>query len=170
MSAAHYTDPELQAVYDYLAPAGKQRAVSAEAIAAHEGLDLTAELAAVRRRRPLPRPRPLPPRRRPDSRALQDRVAGILRARAPRMRASALRAQAAAWADLRMWPHETEAWIEALGSDGAATAAACRRLGIGLPAMDIVLDGQSAARRLRGGETATAVHARAAALGIALPG
>ncbi|MFE2094950.1 hypothetical protein [Streptomyces sp. NPDC059460] len=107
--------------------------------------------------------------RRGSRRTLQDHAYGVLRARAPRMRAAVLRAQAAAWAELRMWPHETEAWIHALGADGAPVAAACLRLGIGLAAMDIVLDGQSTSRRLRGGETPTSVQARAAALGIPLP-
>ncbi|MEW2434394.1 hypothetical protein AB0952_09460 [Streptomyces caniferus] len=169
MSPARYTDPELQAIYDYLAPAEQPRAASAEAIAAREGLDLGAELASVRRH-PVPAPRPARTGRRHNLRALQDHIYGVLRARAPRMRPSVLRAQAAAWAELRMWPHETEAWIKALGAEGAATAAACRRLHIALPALDIVLDGQTTARRLRGGETPTAVHARAAALGITLPG
>ncbi|MFJ8677334.1 hypothetical protein [Streptomyces sp. NPDC093589] len=172
MSNARYTDPELQALYDYLAPTEQPRAVSAEAIAAREGLNLAAELAALRRR-------PASPARQlrqvrtgayRGQRALQDHVFSLLRARATRVRPAVLRAQAASWAELRIWPHEAEAWIAALGADGAANASACLRVGIGLPAMDIVLDGQSIARRLRGGETPTAVHARAAALGIILPG
>ncbi|MFE7332454.1 hypothetical protein ACFU8W_47970 [Streptomyces sp. NPDC057565] len=153
MSPASFNDPELQAIYTYLAPGGstgRQAAANAEAIAACEGLDLGADLSAARRRAP----EPTCSVRRSSRRTLQDHAYGILRA------------QAAAWADLRMWRHETEAWIHALGADGAPVAAACLRLGIGLMVMDIVLDGQSTSRRLRGGDTPTSVQARAAALGI----
>ncbi|MEJ8653727.1 hypothetical protein WKI65_38195 [Streptomyces sp. MS1.AVA.3] len=170
MPPARFTDPELQALYDYLAPAQRTRtagAASAEAIAAREGLNLTTELAALRRPAPA---RPAHTPRHQTRPAQHSHVLALLRAHAPRMRATTLQTKAAAWAQLRMCPHETGAWIKALGVDGAATAAACRRLGIGLPAMDITLDGQTAARRLRGGETPTAIHARAATLGITLPG
>ncbi|MGW3660332.1 hypothetical protein ACWD6R_33900 [Streptomyces sp. NPDC005151] len=134
MPAARFNDPELQAIYDYFAPVEEPSAASTETLAAREGLDLAADLAAVRRRMPSPS-RPTHPGRRTDRRSLQDHIFGILRARAPRMRAVVVRAQAAAWADLRMWPHETEAWIRALGADGATIAAACRRLDIGLAAV-----------------------------------
>ncbi|MCX4826018.1 hypothetical protein OG883_40810 [Streptomyces sp. NBC_01142] len=100
---------------------------------------------------------------------MQDHILRALRAGSPRTRTSVLRAQAAAWARLGTWPQETEAWIRALGADGTGLAATCRRLGVGLAAMDIMLDGQYASRRLRGGESVTAVQARAAALGITLP-
>ncbi|MEU4038538.1 hypothetical protein [Streptomyces collinus] len=51
MTRPRFTDPALQAAYDYLAPADTGApANTAEAIAAREGLNLAADLAAVRRR------------------------------------------------------------------------------------------------------------------------
>ncbi|MFF8729530.1 hypothetical protein ACF073_24000 [Streptomyces sp. NPDC015171] len=51
MTRARFTDPELQAIYVFLAPADTGAPTdTAEAIAAREGLDLAADLAAARRR------------------------------------------------------------------------------------------------------------------------
>ncbi|KUN75565.1 hypothetical protein [Streptomyces griseoruber] len=67
-----------------------------------------------------------------------------------------------------LWPAETEAWIRAVGVDGAAIARDCRTAGIALSAMNVLLDGMRVKHRLRGGEPAFAVLARAASSGRCL--
>jgi hypothetical protein len=61
-----------------------------------------------------------------------------------------------------------DAWMAAVGVDGAAIAQACLQAGIALSAMDVVLDGVRVRQRLRGGESAPAVLARAAGCGRTL--
>lgn len=67
-----------------------------------------------------------------------------------------------------LWPEEMQAWIAALGVDGAAVARDCRTAGIALSAMTLVLDGMRVKHRLRGGESAFSVLARAADCGRSL--
>ncbi|MGW6958785.1 hypothetical protein [Streptomyces chartreusis] len=173
MPDARFTDPDLQAIYTYLAPpAGTpHRAASAEAVADREGLDLAADLAAVRRRTartPRPRRSGSPRGGRDDRRTLESQARTILRRRAGHLRGEQLRGRARAWAGVRLWPAEMEAWIDAVGVDGAVVASACLKAGIALSAMDVVLDGVRVRQRLRGGESAAAVLARAAACGRSL--
>jgi hypothetical protein len=52
--------------------------------------------------------------------------------------------------------------------DAAGTAATCRRFNVGLPALDIVIDGRHVRRRLRDGDSVTAVLAIASQRGIDL--
>lgn len=78
-----------------------------------------------------------------------------------------MRTRARAWARVGLWPEEMRAWIAALGVDGAALARDCRTAGIALSAMGVVLDGMRVKHRLRGGEGAFSVLARAAACGRA---
>ncbi|WP_430378166.1 hypothetical protein [Streptomyces sp. B1-3] len=174
MTHARFTDPDpdLQAVYAYLAPADTSPAAdSAEAVAAREGLNLADDLAAVRRRAA----RLAPARRRTDGaarrggrRSLQAVASTLLSGRAPHLRRAGLQARARAWAQLGLWPDEMEAWISAVGVDGAAIARACLDEGIALTAMDVVLDGGRVKSRLRGGETAASVRARAQRCGRSL--
>lgn len=86
----------------------------------------------------------------------------------PHLRTAELRTRARAWARLRLWPEEMQAWIAAVGVDGAAVARDCRTAGITLAAMGVVLDGMRVKHRLRGGESAFSVLARAAACGRSL--
>ncbi|MFB7293644.1 hypothetical protein [Actinacidiphila glaucinigra] len=67
-----------------------------------------------------------------------------------------------------MWPREMEAWIRALGVDGAATAAVCARWGLAVASLEVVVDGRQVRRRLRDGEPVTAVLALAGQLGVDL--
>jgi hypothetical protein len=172
MSHARFTDPELQAVYDCLAP-GRSGAPAdtAEAIAAREGLNLAADLAAVRRRTAratAARRRADRSDRRGDGRTLESHAFTLLSHRAPHLRPFELRTRARAWARVGLWPGEMQAWIAALGVDGAAVARDCRTAGIALSAMGVVLDGMRVKHRLRGGESASSVLARAAACGRSL--
>ncbi|MGW1364995.1 hypothetical protein ACWCQP_47345 [Streptomyces chartreusis] len=169
MPDARFTDPDLQAIYTYLAPAadGPDQADSAEAVADREGLDLAADLAAVRRRTARTR-RAGRSRGRDDRRTLESQALTMLRRRAGYLRGERLRGRARAWAGVRLWPTEMEAWIDAVGVDGAHVASACLKTGIALSAMDVVLDGVRVRQRLRGGESAAAVLARAAACGRSL--
>ncbi|MFI1051787.1 hypothetical protein ACH4U3_39755 [Streptomyces griseoruber] len=173
MPRARFTDPELQVVYDCLAPTESGApADTAETIAAREGLDLAADLAAARRRTA----RATTSRRRTgsggrprdDRRSLEHHAFTLLSRQAPHLRPSVLRARALAWAKVGLWPAETEAWIRAVGVDGAAIARDCRTAGIALSAMNVLLDGLRVKHRLRGGEPAFAVLARAASSGRCL--
>ncbi len=177
MTHARVTDPEfpdqeLQAVYDCLAPARSVApADTAEAIAAREGLDLAADLAAVRRRTTratAARRRTDRSGRRGDGRSLESHAFIMLSRQAPHLRTPELRTRARAWARVGLWPQEMQAWIAALGVDGAATARDCRTAGIALSAMGVVLAGMRVKHRLRGGESAFSVMARAAAGGRSL--
>ncbi len=67
-----------------------------------------------------------------------------------------------------LWPQETEAWIGAVGVDAATIARDCRTAGIALSAMNVPLDGRRVKDRLRGGEPAFSVLARAAVCGRSL--
>lgn len=169
MPDARFTDPALQAIYTYLAPAAgaPDRVASAEAIAAHEGLDLAGDLAAVRRRTARTH-RSSRSRGRDDRRTRESQALTVLRRRAGHLRGEQLRGRAQAWARMGLWPTALDAWIDALGVDGAAVASACLKAGITLSAMDTVLDGARVKQRLRGGESVTAVLARAAACGRSL--
>lgn len=173
MTRAQFTDPELQAIYSFLAPADIGALVgTAEAIAAREGLDMAADLAAVRQRTA----RAAAPRqhsgrggpRREDRRAREDYAFTVLSRRAGHLRRSELRVRAQAWTRLGLWPSEMEAWIDAVGVDGASIARDCRTAGITVSAMDIVVDGMRVKQRLRGGEPAFSVFARVAACGRSL--
>ncbi|MFF7359053.1 hypothetical protein ACFZA1_41640 [Streptomyces filipinensis] len=167
-----FTDPALQAVYDCLAPARSgPPADTAEAIAAREGLDLAADLAAVRRRTALSaaaRRRTDRSGRRSDGRTLESHAFTLLSRQALHLRTPELRTRARARARLGLWPEEMQAWIAAVGVDGAAVARDCRTAGIALAAMGVVLDGMRVKHRLRGGESAFSVLARAAACGRSL--
>ncbi|MGW3850297.1 hypothetical protein [Streptomyces fagopyri] len=169
MPRTRFTDPALQAVYDCLAPAeAGSPADTAEAIAAREGLDLAAELAVVRRRAAgtTASRRPTDRRGRRDDRCTLERHALTVLSRVARhLRSSELRALARAWAGTKLWPVEMEVWILALGVDGAAIARDCRAAGIALSAMNVSLDGVRVKNRLRGGEPAFAVLARATSSG-----
>jgi hypothetical protein len=170
MTRARFSDPELQAVYDCLALAESGApADTAEAIAAREGLDLAADLAAARRRiaRTTPSRRRTDGggRRRDDRRSLERHAFTALSHEAGHLRPSDLRTRARAWAGLGLWPAEMEAWIRAVGVDGAAIARDCRTAAIALSAMNVLLDGMRVKHRLRGGEPAFAVLARAASSG-----
>ncbi|MEW2493894.1 hypothetical protein AB0942_10140 [Streptomyces nodosus] len=173
MTHPRFTDPELQAVYAFLTPADTgAQTDTAEAIAAREGLDLAAELAAVRQRTA----RAAAARRRSDHRgrrreaprAREGYAFTVLSRRAGHLRRSELRARAQAWARVGLWPQEMEAWIDAVGVDGAAIARDCRTAGIAVSAMNVTLDGMRVKQRLRGGEPAFSVLARAAACGRSL--
>ncbi|WP_326581886.1 hypothetical protein OIE69_44580 (plasmid) [Actinacidiphila glaucinigra] len=61
-----------------------------------------------------------------------------------------------------------EAWIRALGVDGARTAASCAHWGLPSSSLDIVVDRLHVRRRLRAGKTVTAVLALAAQYGVDL--
>ena len=170
MTRARFTDPELQAVYALLAPtdAGAPSA-TAEAVAAREGLDLAADLAAVRRRAAASRRRSeRGGRRREDRRAREEFAFEVLSRRAGHLRRSELRALAQAWTRVGLWPAELEAWVGAVGVNGAAIARDCLTAGIAVSAMDIVLDGMRVKQRLRGGEPVFSVLARATACGRSL--
>ncbi|WP_405763941.1 hypothetical protein OHU34_43510 [Streptomyces sp. NBC_00080] len=173
MTRARFTDTELQALYDCLAPAESGTpADTAEAIAAREGLDLADDLAAARRRTA----RATAARRRTDGgkhrrddrRSLERHAFTLLSREATHLRPSALRDRARAWATVGLWPAEMEAWIRAVGVDGAAIARDCRTAGITLSAMNVLLDGMRVKHRLRGGEPAFAVLARATSSGHCL--
>ncbi|MEU7429184.1 hypothetical protein [Streptomyces sp. NPDC040750] len=169
MTRPRFTDPALQAAYDCLAPADTGApADTAEAIAAREGLNLAADLAAVRRRtaRSAPTRQRIP--RRDDSRSLQALAFTLLSRQAVTLRGPELRSRAQAWVRVGLWPQEMEAWIGAVGVDGAAIARDCRTAGIALSAMNVALDGRRVKDRLRGGEPASSVLARAAACGRSL--
>ncbi|MFB6931267.1 hypothetical protein [Streptomyces chartreusis] len=143
MPDARFIDPDLQAIYTCL------------------------DLAAVRRRTArTPRPRRSGrSRSRDDRRTLESQARTVLRRRAGHLRGEQLRGRARAWAGMGLWPAEMEAWIDAVGVDGAVVASACLQAGIALSVMDVVLDGVRVRQRLRGGESAAAVLARAAACG-----
>ncbi|MEU6557398.1 hypothetical protein ABZ915_45360 [Streptomyces sp. NPDC046915] len=170
MTRPRFTDPALQAAYDYLAPADTGApADTAEAIAAREGLNLAADLAAVRRRtaRSAAAARQRTARRE-DRRSLQALAFTMLSRQAVNLRGPELRSRAQAWVRLGLWPQEMEAWIGAVGVDGAAIARDCRTAGIALSAMNVSLDGRRVKERLRGGEPAFSVLARATACGRSL--
>ncbi|MGX4695050.1 hypothetical protein [Streptomyces sp. JNUCC 63] len=168
MSEPRFTDPELQAIYTSLLPpaAGGPQSSSPEAVAAAEGLDLADDLAAVRR--PTARGSATQRRagragrRRQDRRTLESHAFTLLSRQAVHLRPAELRTRARAWAQAGLWPQEMEAWIAAVGVDGAAIARDCRQAGIALSVMDVVLDGVRVKQRLRGGEPALSVQARAA--------
>ncbi|MET7489500.1 hypothetical protein [Streptomyces sp. NPDC005538] len=173
MTHARFTDPELQAVYAFLTPTDTGAPMAtAEAVAAREGLDLAADLATVRRRTA----RAAASRRRSDrgGRPREDRRAReefafkVLSRRAGHLRRPELRDLAQAWTRVGLWPAEMEAWIGAVGVNGASIARDCRTAGIAVSAMDIVLDGMRVKQRLRGGEPAFSVLARATACGRSL--
>ncbi|MFJ9580935.1 hypothetical protein ACIRQF_31660 [Streptomyces sp. NPDC101191] len=173
MPRARFTDPELQAVYALLAPTDTGApTATAEDIAAREGLDLAADLAAVRRRTARAdasrRRSEDGGRRRENRREREDYAFEVLSRRAGHLRRSELRALAQAWTRVGLWPTEMEAWIGAVGVNGAAIARACRTAGIAVSAMDIVLDGMRVKQRLRGGEPVFSVLARATACGRSL--
>lgn len=170
MTHARFIDPELQAVYAYLRPGPADGpADTAEAIAAREGLNLAADLAALRRRTAratAPRPRAgREDRRREDRRSLESYAFTMLSRQAPHLRTGQLRPLARAWARLGLWPEEMRAWISAVGVDRAAVVRDCITAGIALSAMDVVLDGVRVKQRLRGGESAFSVLARATGCG-----
>ncbi|OFA48237.1 hypothetical protein BEN35_19020 [Streptomyces fradiae] len=169
MSQARFTDPDLQAIYTYLAPpaTGRAQAASAEAVAIREGLELAADLAAVQRRAartPADRQRA----NRSGRRSVESQAAMMLSRRAEHLRGDQLRARARTWTRVGLWPAEMEAWIGVMGVDGAAIASACREAGITLPAMEVVLDGVRVRQRLRGGESVASVLARATSSGRSL--
>ncbi|MFJ6686295.1 hypothetical protein [Streptomyces werraensis] len=173
MTRARFADPELQAVYAYLCPAmADGQANTAEAIAAREGLDLAAALAAVRRRTVRsagPRSRGgREARRGADRRSLESYAFTLLSRQAPHLRTAQLRPLARDWARLGLWPGEMQVWIGAVGVDRAAVVRDCGTAGIALAAMDVVLDGVCVKQRLRGGEPAFSVLARAASCGRSL--
>lgn len=173
MSDALFTDPVLQAIYTYLAPpaAGRPQASSAEAVADREGLDLAADLAAVRRRtarRSAGQRGAGRTGRRDDRCSLESYAFTVLSRQAVHLRGEQLRGRARAWARVGLWPQELEGWISAVGVDGAAVASACLRAGIALSAMEVVLDGVRVRQRLRGGEPVPSVLARAASCGQSL--
>ncbi|MEU6071948.1 hypothetical protein ABZ864_47900 [Streptomyces sp. NPDC047082] len=173
MAHTRFTDPELQAIYANLAPAaGSGTESTAEAIAAREGLDLAADLAGVRRRTAASTaPRRRPNRaagRRDDRRSLESVAFTLLGRRAAHLRPAELRARARAWTRVGLWPHEMDAWIGAVGVDGATIARDCLAVGITLPAMNVIVDGVRVKQRLRGGEPVPAVLARATSCGQTL--
>ncbi|MFE1453051.1 hypothetical protein [Streptomyces olivaceoviridis] len=79
-----------------------------------------------------------------------------------------MRTLARTWARVGLRPEQMQAWIAALGVDGAVIARDCRTVGIALSAMGVVLDGKRVRERLRGGESAFSAMARAAACGRSL--
>ncbi|WP_440581241.1 hypothetical protein [Streptomyces sp. PT19] len=172
MTDARFTDPELQALYALLAPTDTGApSATAEDIAAREGLDLAADLAAVRRRTAraaASRRRSEGGHRRENQRAPEDYALEVLSRRAGHLRRSELRDLARAWTRLGLWPAELEAWVGAVGVNGAAIARGCLTAGIAVSSMDIALDGMRVKQRLRGGEPVFSVLARAAACGRSL--
>ncbi|EGX61145.1 MULTISPECIES: hypothetical protein [Streptomyces] len=196
MAEPRFTDPELTAIWNFLrtsptpvpSPADlargtRRRTPDAQAIAAREGLDLGPELRRVLRRRPQQtktEPRPASPtetapgntpqqRGSAASRAVErSRVMRLIAQLAPGLRHHQLRERTTAWDALKLTAPELETWMRALGVDGAAAARACRALGIGPAALDVVLDGRQVRRRLREGTTVTALLALAAERGIDL--
>ncbi|WP_318218967.1 hypothetical protein [Streptomyces sp. SCL15-6] len=105
---------------------------------------------------------------RAERRTLASHALSVLSRQAPHLRTAELRSRARSWAQLGLWPEEMTAWIDAVGVDGAAIARDCRQAGIALSAMDVVLDGGRVKERLRGGEPAFSVLARAASYGRSL--
>jgi hypothetical protein len=172
MTDARFTDPELQALYALLAPTDTGApSATAEDIAAREGLDLAADLAAVRRRTAraaASRRRSEGGRRRENQRAPEDYAFEVLSRRAGHLRRSELRDLARAWTRLGLWPAELEAWVGAVGVNGTAIARSCLTAGIAVSSMDITLDGMRVKQRLRGGEPVFSVLARATACGRSL--
>jgi hypothetical protein len=166
MARTRFTDPDLQAVYACLNPQEVDGPTdTAEAIAAREGLDLAADLAAVRRRTAgsaAPRPRA------GGRRSLESLAFTMLSRQARHLRTAQLRPVARDWAQLGLWPEEMQGWIGAVGVDSAAVVRDCGTAGIALAAMDVVLDGVRVKQRLRGGEPAFSVLARAASCGRSL--
>ncbi len=126
-------------------------------------------LAALRRRttrRTAPQPRVgRRTRRSGDQRSLENYAFTMLSRQAPHLRTPHLRPLAKAWAQLGLWPHEMRAWMGAVGVDHAAVVRDCITAGIALSAMDTVLDGVRVKQRLRGGEPAFSVLARAESRG-----
>jgi hypothetical protein len=173
MARIRFTDPALQAVYACLSPQEVDGpADTAEAIAAREGLDLAADLAAVRRRTArsaAPRPgAERAARRGGGRRSLESLAFTMLSRQARHLRTAQLRLLARDWAQLGLWPEEMQGWISAVGVDSAAVVRDCGTAGIALAAMDLVLDGVRVKQRLRGGEPAFSVLARAASCGRSL--
>ncbi|MFI9772848.1 hypothetical protein ACIHJG_39330 [Streptomyces sp. NPDC052415] len=172
MPRARFTDLELQAVYALLAPTDTGApSATAEDIAAREGLDLAADLAAVRRRTARAASRRRSEgggRRRENRRAREEFAFEVLSRRAGHLRRSELWALAQAWTRVGLWPAQLGAWVGAVGVNGAAIARDCRTAGIAVSAMDIVLDGMRVKQRLRGGEPVFCVLARATACGRSL--
>ncbi|MET8768590.1 hypothetical protein [Streptomyces sp. NPDC004658] len=182
MAEPHFTDPELTAIWAYLRPssaegpspahlarATRHRTPNAQAIAAREGLDLGPELQRVIQRSRTAAPRTRSPRRDAGPRpAERSRVKQLIATLAPRMRQHLLRERTAAWAALGLTLPELETWMRALGVDGAATVQACKAWGVGLAALDVVLDGRQVRRRLREGTTVTSLLALASERGIDL--
>jgi hypothetical protein len=180
----HFNDPELTAIWACLrtspaagpspahpARAARRRTPDAQAIAAREGLDLGPELQRVMQRSRTADPRtstPQPRRTTGPRPAERSRVKQLIATLAPRMRQHLLRERTAAWATLGLTLPELETWMRALGVDGAATVQACKAWGVGLAALDVVLDGRQVRRRLREGTTVTSVLALASERGIDL--
>ncbi|MGX1364710.1 hypothetical protein RKD19_000069 [Streptomyces canus] len=173
MTRARFTDPDLQAVYAFLAPTDTGTpSTTAESVADREGLDLAADLAAVRRRTASVdasrRRSEDGGRRREDRRARKDYAFEVLGRHAGHLRRPELRALAQAWTRVGLWPVEMEAWVSAVGVHGATIARDCLTAGIAVSAMDTVVDGRRVKQRLRGGEPVSSVLARAAACGRSL--
>ncbi|MGW0514992.1 hypothetical protein ACWD1W_38270 [Streptomyces olivaceoviridis] len=106
--------------------------------------------------------------RRDDRRSLESHAFTLLSHQAPHLRPPELRTLARTWARVRLRPEEMQAWIAALGVDGAVITRDCRTVGIALSAMGVVLNGKRVRERLRGGESAFSAMARAAACGRSL--
>jgi hypothetical protein len=107
-------------------------------------------------------------RRSGDQRSLENYAFTMLSRQAPHLRTPHLRPLAKAWAQLGLWPHEMRAWMGTVGVDHAAVVRDCITAGNALSAMDTVLDGVRVKQRLRGGEPAFSVLARAESRGHVL--
>jgi hypothetical protein len=94
----------------------------------------------------------------------------MLSRQATHLRTAQLRPLARAWAQLGLWPEEMRAWIAAVGVDRASVVRDGITAGIALSAMDVVPDGVRVKQRLRGGEPAFLVMARATSCRRSLSG
>jgi len=107
-------------------------------------------------------------RRGEDRRSLESYAFTMLSRQATHLRTAQLRPLARDWARLRLLPEEMQVWIGPVGVDRYAVVRDCITAGIALAAMDVVLDGIRVKQRLRGGEPAFSVLARAASCGRSL--
>jgi hypothetical protein len=181
-------NPDEQAILDFLlskpqrtgmpSPTWMPRrrpVTSPEDIARQNGLDgLAEDIQRLRRGRTVPRPRPQDRGRRHQrrsSRPQPDREAQFVRVLltlAPARTNIQIAGWARSWSRLPIEATELHEWVQALGAEGAAAARTWLERGLGLTALETMVDGQPAGRRVRSGEAVDSVLARAWQSGIHL--